>query len=107
MDLSIIIPLLNEEASLGELTDWIVRVCRKEALKFEMIFVDDGSQDKSWEVLTALSARYPELKALRFRRNYGKSAALNEGFAAATGRWSSPWMPICKTAPTRYRRSMP
>ncbi len=86
MNLSIVIPLLNEEASLPELSSWIVRVCRKEGLKFEIIFIDDGSKDHSWDVIQALTEDYPEIKAIRFRRNYGKSAALNMGFAASTGK---------------------
>ncbi len=85
MDLSIVIPLFNEEASLPELTAWISEVCHREKLEFEMIFVDDGSQDGSWKVLTKLEEGFPELKAIRFRRNYGKSAALNQGFSAASG----------------------
>lgn len=86
MDLSIVVPLFNEEASLDELCGWVARVCRNEGLDFEMLFVDDGSTDGSWQRLTALAAEYPELKALCFRRNYGKSAALNVGFAHAQGK---------------------
>ncbi|GAB1418154.1 glycosyltransferase family 2 protein [Bacteroidales bacterium] len=86
MDLSIVVPLFNEEASLDELSGWVARVCRNEGWIFEMLFVDDGSTDDSWQRLTALAAEYPELKALRFRRNYGKSAALNVGFAHAQGK---------------------
>ncbi len=83
MNLSIVVPLFNEEASLNELTEWVVKVCRGEGLQFELIFVDDGSTDSSWQVIQQLSANFPELKAIRFRRNYGKSAALNIGFANA------------------------
>lgn len=86
MDLTIIIPLFNEEASLPELTEWIVRVCRKEKYVFEIVFVDDGSKDQSWNIIENLSKSYSEVKAIRFRRNYGKSAALNEGFAVARGK---------------------
>ncbi|GAB4317518.1 MAG: glycosyltransferase family 2 protein [Bacteroidales bacterium] len=86
MDLSVIVPLLNEEESLPELTAWIDRVCTTERLQYEIIFVDDGSSDNSWQVIKELTDRYPSVKGIRFRRNYGKSAALNEGFRAASGK---------------------
>lgn len=85
MDVSVVIPLLNEEESLEELTAWIDRVVRAHALSCEIIFVDDGSTDKSWEIIQALAQRYPGIKGIKFRRNYGKSAALNEGFTLVTG----------------------
>ena len=85
MDVSVVIPLLNEEESLEELTAWIDRVVRAHALSCEIIFVDDGSTDKSWEIIEALVQRYPGIKGIKFRRNYGKSAALNEGFTLVTG----------------------
>jgi len=86
MDLSIVIPLLNEEESLKELTEWIIRVAEEKSLEFEIIFVDDGSRDNSWETIRQLSKLYPKVRGIRFRRNYGKSAALNEGFVAAKGK---------------------
>lgn len=86
MDLSIVVPLYNEEASLPELTEWLARVCRGLNIDFELIYVDDGSKDRSWQLIEQLSQTFPELKAISFRRNYGKSAALNEGFAAAKGK---------------------
>ncbi len=86
MDISIVIPLFNEEESLPELTAWIHRVCKPMQVAYEIIFVDDGSRDNSWAVITSLAATNPEIKAIKFRRNYGKSAALNEGFQAASGR---------------------
>lgn len=86
MDISIVIPLFNEEESLTELTAWIHRVCKPMQVAYEIIFVDDGSRDNSWAVINSLAATNPEIKAIKFRRNYGKSAALNEGFQAASGR---------------------
>lgn len=86
LDLSIIIPLLNEEESLPELADWIHRVATQHRYAYEIIFVDDGSRDNSWAVIQSLAQRNPAVKGIKFQRNYGKSAALNEGFAAAQGR---------------------
>ncbi|WP_126972772.1 glycosyltransferase family 2 protein [Gynurincola endophyticus] len=85
MDLSIVIPLFNEEESLPELFDWIKRVCLQEHYSFEVVFVDDGSNDSSWNVIESLRQQNSEVKAIRFQRNYGKAAALNEAFKAATG----------------------
>lgn len=86
MDISIVIPLLNEEESLPELTQWIVRVVEAEGFSYEVIFVDDGSTDRSWSVIESFGKQNPSIKGIRFRRNYGKSAALNEGFRASNGR---------------------
>jgi glycosyltransferase involved in cell wall biosynthesis len=81
MDLSIIIPLYNEEESLPELHDWIVRVVSAMSVSYEIIFVDDGSNDTSWKVVEELKAKNTEVvKGIKFRRNYGKSAALQVGF---------------------------
>lgn len=85
MDLSIIIPLFNEEESLPELADWITRVINTNGWTYEIIMVDDGSTDNSWEVIEQLSQQNSHVKGIRFQRNYGKSAALNEGFKAAHG----------------------
>lgn len=85
MDLSVVIPLLNEVESIGELVDWLMRVCEKEQYDYELILIDDGSNDGSWELIEQLSERYPVVKGIRFRRNYGKSAALNRGFAITQG----------------------
>lgn len=85
MDISIIVPLYNEEDSLPELHDWIVNVAETYELSYEIIFVDDGSGDKSWDVIEGLSLANKHVKGIKFRRNYGKSAALNEGFTAAQG----------------------
>jgi len=84
-DVSIVIPLLNEQESLPELMAWIDRVCLENRLSYEVIMIDDGSTDNSWEVILQLSETYPTLRGIQFRRNYGKSAALNEGFATTLG----------------------
>lgn len=85
IDLTIIIPFFNEEESLPELVAWIHRVLDKEGWKYELIMVDDGSRDGSWEVVRKLSKTDPTIHGIRFRRNYGKSAALYHGFKAAKG----------------------
>jgi glycosyltransferase involved in cell wall biosynthesis len=85
MDLSIIIPLKNEEESLPELAAWIRKVCDENQYTYEIIMVDDGSTDNSWEVIEKLRIADSNIKGIKFQRNYGKSAALNEGFKAAHG----------------------
>ncbi|MDD4645832.1 MAG: glycosyltransferase family 2 protein [Bacteroidales bacterium] len=85
MDLSIIIPLYNEAESLPELLQWIKRVVEKDHLSYEVILVDDGSSDASWSVIRDLSSRDTTLRGVRFRRNYGKAAALHCGFSIAKG----------------------
>src|SRR6201986_600754 len=85
MDISIVIPVYNEEESLPELCAWIERVVRENHITYEIILVDDGSTDRSWEVLQELRHSNPNIKGIKFQRNYGKSAALNEGFKAARG----------------------
>lgn len=85
-DLSIVVPSFNEEESLGELTEWIARVMKSTPFSYEVIIVDDGSTDGSWAVVEALHERDNRILGIKFRRNYGKSAALSEGFAAAQGR---------------------
>jgi glycosyltransferase involved in cell wall biosynthesis len=85
MDLSIVIPLKDEEESLPELADWIKKVCHSNGYSYEMVMVDDGSTDNSWNVIEQLSKTNPAVKGIRFQRNYGKSAALNEAFKAANG----------------------
>ena len=85
MDVSIVVPLYNEEESLPELCAWIERVVVENSLTYEVILVDDGSTDESWDKVEDLSHSNPNIKGIRFRRNYGKSAALNEGFKAAQG----------------------
>jgi glycosyltransferase involved in cell wall biosynthesis len=85
MDISVIIPLYNEEDSLPELTEWIGRVMGENNFSYEAILIDDGSTDDSWQVIRLLCEKNNNLKAIRFRRNYGKSAALNSGFEVASG----------------------
>ncbi|MBQ8853195.1 MAG: glycosyltransferase family 2 protein [Alistipes sp.] len=86
LDISVVVPLYNEKESLSELAQWIDRVCKAEGLSYEIIMVDDGSDDGSWQVVEQLKAQYGEtLKAIHFMRNYGKSAALYCGFEAAQG----------------------
>ncbi len=85
MDISIIIPLYNEEESLKELHAWIKEVADKNNYSYEVIFIDDGSKDSSWKVISELSEQFPEVKGIKFRRNYGKSPALYCGFEAAQG----------------------
>lgn len=85
MDISVIVPLYNEEESLPELEQWIRRVMDENGFSYEIIFVNDGSTDGSWDVITRLSNENPAVKGVSFRRNYGKSPALNTGFRRAKG----------------------
>lgn len=85
MDISVIVPLYNEEESLPELYAWISRVMAANNFSYEVIFVDDGSVDGSWKIISDLSVEHPEAKGIKFRRNYGKSAALYCGFDRAEG----------------------
>ncbi len=85
MDISIVVPLLNEEESLQELHDWIAKVMQSNRFSYELIFIDDGSDDRSWAIIESLSKSNPSVKGLRFQRNYGKSQALNAAFKKAAG----------------------
>lgn len=85
MDISIIVPLYNEDESLTELTAWIERVMQANQFSYEVVMVDDGSNDQSWNVIESLSAQNEHIRAIKFRRNYGKSAALHCGFEVAQG----------------------
>ena len=85
MDISVVIPLFNEEESLPELATWIHKVMAENHFSYEIIFVDDGSRDHSWEVIQNLKKENANIKGIRFRKNYGKSAGLNVGFQAAEG----------------------
>jgi glycosyltransferase involved in cell wall biosynthesis len=86
LDLSVVVPLLNEEESLPELVAWIHRVATQAGLSYEIVLIDDGSTDRSWEVIGALRQQYPALRGISFLRNYGKSAALHVGFQRVRGR---------------------
>ena len=85
MDVSIVVPLFNEDESLPELCSWITRVVTESNLSYEVLLIDDGSTDNSWKVIESIATENNAFKGIRFRRNYGKSAALNEGFKAAEG----------------------
>lgn len=85
MDLSIVIPLFNEAESLPELASWIEKVMDEHGYSYEIIFIDDGSTDNSWQTIEELRTKNHNIKGIKFQRNYGKSAGLNEGFRAATG----------------------
>lgn len=85
MNISVVIPLLNEEESLQELYDWIARVMQSNQFLYEVIFIDDGSDDNSWQVIDQLSKKDKNVKGIKFQKNYGKSQALNAGFKEAQG----------------------
>jgi glycosyltransferase involved in cell wall biosynthesis len=85
MDISIVIPIIDEAESLPELSTWIEKVMKENQFSYEIIYVDDGSSDNSWQVINELSVSNPNIKGIKFQRNYGKSAGLNEGFRAASG----------------------
>ncbi len=85
MDISVVIPLYNEEESIGELFEWIERVMQQHGFTYEVIFISDGSTDRSWPIIEELHQRSPHVKGIKFRRNYGKSPALFCGFAEAQG----------------------
>lgn len=85
MQISVVVPLYNEDESLPELHDWIVKVMQDNNFSYEIVFVDDGSKDKSWKVIESLSEKNPAVRGIKFRRNYGKSAALQTGFEACRG----------------------
>ena len=86
MQLSIVIPLFNESDSLNELVDWITDVMQRNAISYELLFIDDGSTDSSWLTLTKLCTSHPQVRALRFTKNFGKSQALHAGFKLAQGK---------------------
>ena len=85
MNISVVVPLFNEDESLPELCAWIDKVMQKNNFTYEVLLIDDGSKDKSWEVVEQISAENSNIKGVKFRRNYGKSAALNVGFSKAKG----------------------
>ncbi|MEM9023124.1 MAG: glycosyltransferase family 2 protein [Bacteroidota bacterium] len=83
--ISVVVPLFNEEESLGELHEWIVKVMQANQFRYEVVMVDDGSSDSSWKVISDLAEKDPHVRGVRFQRNYGKSAALNTAFEVASG----------------------
>jgi len=85
MDISVIVPVYNEDESIGELREWIARVMQEHDFSYEIIMIDDGSTDHSWQKIEQMGTEDSRVKGIKFRRNYGKSAALNEGFRAAQG----------------------
>ena len=85
MNISVLVPLLNEEDSLNELCSWIDKVMKKSNFSYEVLLIDDGSKDNSWKIIEEINKKNKNIKGIKFRRNYGKSAALNIGFAKAKG----------------------
>src|SRR5690554_1331857 len=85
MDISVVIPLLNEQESLKELYDWIAEILQANRFSYEIIFIDDGSNDQSWNIIQSLSSKDPQVKGIRFLKNFGKSQALHAGFIEAKG----------------------
>ena len=85
MNISVVIPLLNEDESLNELYDWIAKVMQSNRYSYEILFIDDGSTDNSWNVIKSISERDSNVKGIRFLKNYGKSQALNAGFKEVQG----------------------
>lgn len=85
MDISIVVPLYNEEESLNELLAWIKQVMDQHKRSYEIVMVDDGSKDSSWQIVSDLKKKYPEIRGIKFQRNYGKSAALHTAFQETTG----------------------
>ena len=85
MNISVVIPLLNEQDSLKELHDWIAKVMQSNRFSYEIIFIDDGSTDTSWNIINELSQTNPNVKGIRFLKNFGKSQALHAGFEKAQG----------------------
>jgi len=85
MNISVVIPLLNEQESLTELHDWLAKVMQSNHFSYEIIFIDDGSTDNSWQIIELLSRKDPNVKGIQFIKNYGKSQALHIGFKKAKG----------------------
>ena len=86
-DVSVVIPLFNEEESLSSLSDWIIQALEAETYRFEIIFIDDGSTDASWKTINELAKKHTQVSGIRFVKNYGKSQALHAGFEAADGKY--------------------
>ena len=104
-NLSVIIPLYNEDESIGELCDWIDTVLTKHELSYEVIIIDDGSTDSSWNCIEEIGSNNRSVKGIKFNRNYGKSAGLNAGFKQAIGEVIVPWTLTCRTAQKNSQNS--
>ena len=104
MDVSVVIPFLDEEESLPELYQQLTDVLASTKWSYELIFVDDGSQDKGWEFVRSTAKNDASVRAVKFTRNFGKSQALHVGFDLAKGMLSLPWMRICKTVLKNYQQ---
>ena len=105
MDISVVVPLYNEAESLPELAQWIERVMQENGFDYEVLFINDGSTDDSWQVIKQLHEQNPRMKGVSFRRNYGKSPALNTGLNVPRAMSSSRWTPTCRIALTRFPSS--
>jgi glycosyltransferase involved in cell wall biosynthesis len=103
MNISVVVPAYNEVESLPELTAWIKKVMNQFQFSYEIILIDDGSNDGSWQKIEELKSEDSAVRGIKFRRNYGKSAALNVGFAAAQGEVIITMMPICRTLQMKFQ----
>ncbi|EIM75376.1 glycosyl transferase family protein [Nitritalea halalkaliphila LW7] len=104
LDISIVVPAYNEEESLPELCRWIFEVLRADARSFELLFIDDGSADSTWQVIQQLAAQHPEVKGYRLSEISVNLPPSTSDLKPLKGRWSSPWTRICKTARKKFRR---
>ena len=105
MDITVIVPLFNETESLPELAAWIDRVMVANGFSYEVLMVDDGSTDGSWDTVLSLAKEYPAIHGISFRRNYGKTAASTRASRPPRATSSSPWTRTCRTPPTKSRNS--
>lgn len=106
LQISIVIPLFNEDESLPPLHDWIVKVMNENNFSYEIVFINDGSTDNSWKVIEELASKNENVRAICFSRNYGKSAALDAGFKIVRGEVIVTMMQTCKTVQTKYQNYM-
>ena len=105
MDISVVIPLFNEEESIPELFAWIERVMKANGFSYEVIFVNDGSTDRSWEIIEQLKNQSPFVKGIKSAVTTANHRPYTADSKRRKGMLSSPWMPTCKIAPTKYRSS--
>ena len=101
LNISVVVPLYNEAESLPELAAWIDRVMRENGFSYELILIDDGSSDGSWEEVERLKRQYPAIRGIGFARNYGKSAAPTADSRLRKARSSLRWTPTCRIRPTK------